>query len=381
VGIVIDPGFEGLCPRLSADEYTALEDSLRAEGCRDALVVWPRGDDSVLLDGHNRYAICTRLGLPYETKALAFETRDEAAAWVMANQMARRNLTDDQRAILGLRLQERLSAIAKRERAEAANDARWHGKASLEADVSSKENQATERARAAAAKRAHVSEWKVRTAKALAETAPALADSVLQGDISLAKAMQQARREQQEAMPTPPLPGGKYRVLYADPPWTYGNSGFDQSAAAHYPTLSVAQLCGQEPLPNGLNLQQIVSDACTAETVLFLWATSPLLPEALQVMSAWEFTYKANMVWDKERAPGIGWFLATQHEHLLIGVRSATPHPAWKPASVLRAAPGPHSKKPDEMYSVIERMYAGPYLELFARQERNGWEVWGNEVG
>lgn len=165
-----------------------------------------------------------------------------------------------------------------------------------------------------------------------------------------------------------PLPSGKYRVLYADPPWEYDNSGFDQSAAAHYPTMSVEAICA---LP--------VDDLCTEESVLFLWATSPLLPEALQVLAAWGFTYKTCLIWSKDRAPGIGWYLKTNHELLLLGVRAETPHPTEKPYSVQSAEVGKHSEKPVLFYSLIESMYPGPYLELFARSNRQGWKGWGNE--
>lgn len=185
------------------------------------------------------------------------------------------------------------------------------------------------------------------------------------------RAYQELRREQRrEQMREQPLPVGKYRVLYADPPWQYDNSGLDQSAAAHYPTMAVGAICA---LPIG--------DLCTDESVLFLWATSPLLPEALQVLAAWGFIYKACMVWYKDRAPGLGWFLKTNHELLLIGVCQKTPHPKEKPYSIQSAEVGKHSEKPKLFYDLIESMYDGPYYELFIRGiPRKGWEGWGNEL-
>lgn len=167
----------------------------------------------------------------------------------------------------------------------------------------------------------------------------------------------------------PPFPTGKASVLYADPPWAYDNSGFDQSAASHYPTMATDAICA---LP--------VASLCTPDTVLFLWTTSPLLDQAFRVIEAWGFTYKAGMVWDKGEAPGIGWFIKTQHEHLLIATRAGNPHPATRPLSVFREAPGRHSAKPIQVYAMIEAMYPGPYCELFARHRKEGWEAWGNEV-
>lgn len=102
--IVVDPEFASLCPPLTPEEYGGLEDSIRAEGCRDALIVWPCGDDLLILDGHNRYAICERLGLPYRTTAMALPDRDAAVAWIIANQLARRNLHPDAASILRGRL-------------------------------------------------------------------------------------------------------------------------------------------------------------------------------------------------------------------------------------------------------------------------------------
>jgi len=168
---------------------------------------------------------------------------------------------------------------------------------------------------------------------------------------------------------TPPLPVGTFSVVYADPPWAYDNSGFDQSAASQYPTM---------PLPEIAALP--VSDLCNDQTVLFMWATSPLLPDAVAVIDAWGFEYKASMVWDKGRAPGMGWFVMTHHELLLIATRAGNPHPLERPVSVMRFTPGAHSAKPHEVYGIIESMYHGPYCELFARERREGWESFGNEL-
>jgi len=180
-----------------------------------------------------------------------------------------------------------------------------------------------------------------------------------------------AKREEnkrRQADPPIPLPLGKYRVIYADPPWSYSNSGFSQSAASQYPTMAIEDICA---LP--------VGDLAADECVLFLWATSPLLPEALRVMAAWGFEYKASRVWVKNRAPGLGWFVNTRHEFLLIGVRGRG-HPKIKIDSVIEADVTGHSAKPHIVYEQIEQCYDGPYIELFARNTREGWHSWGNEV-
>ena len=182
-------------------------------------------------------------------------------------------------------------------------------------------------------------------------------------------AYREIQKIKRDELPKPKQPLGTYSVIYADPPWAYDNSGFAQSAASHYPTMPTQEIAA---LPIG--------NLCTVDTVLFLWATSPLLPEALGVIEAWGFEYKASMVWDKGRAPGMGWFVQTQHELLLIATRDGNPHPLIKPVSVMRFEAGEHSAKPHEVYAIIESMYVAPYIELFARHAHEGWGVWGNEV-
>jgi N6-adenosine-specific RNA methylase IME4 len=192
--------------------------------------------------------------------------------------------------------------------------------------------------------------------------------SALMDETSVDRAHRELQKRKQAAMPKPAPPIGKYCVVYADPPWSYDNSGFDQSAAAQYPTMTTADIAA-------LPIVDIAADDC----VLFLWATSPLLPEALRVMAAWGFEYKASRVWVKDRAPGIGWFVRTRHEFLLIGVRGSM-HPAEKLDSVIEAPVTRHSAKPEDVYGDIEHCYGGPRIELFARKTREGWESWGDEV-
>ena len=166
----------------------------------------------------------------------------------------------------------------------------------------------------------------------------------------------------------PPMPAGKYRVIYADPPWSYSNSGFKQSAESHYPTMPTEEICA---LPVG----ELAGDG----SVVFLWATSPLLPDAMRVLEAWGATYKAGMVWVKPSAPGLGWWVRTRHEHLLIASFGGNEQPATMPDSVIEFPRSAHSQKPGAVYDTIEEMYPGPYVELFARNERDGWSRWGDE--
>lgn len=200
-----------------------------------------------------------------------------------------------------------------------------------------------------------------------------VAKSIADGAVSIADAFKSINKEKRERMHeekrTRELPTGKYAVIYADPPWQYDNSGFNESADNQYPTMPLDEIC---ELPIG--------DLADETTVLFLWATNPLLPEALQVMASWGFEYKTNIAWIKDAGRGKGWYLKSKHELLLIGVKSETPHPIERPDSCFEADRGNvHSRKPEKAYEIIESMYPGNKVELFSRVERDGWDSWGNE--
>lgn len=176
-----------------------------------------------------------------------------------------------------------------------------------------------------------------------------------------------------EVQAAPPLPTGIYNVLVADPPWSYSNSGgLPGQAENHYAAMSLDEL-KQMPLP------QLADDAA-----LFLWATNPLLPEALELVRAWGFNYKTNVVWVKTelQKPGVGFYVRGRHELLLICTRGRfVPDQTGRSpvGSVISAPIGEHSRKPDEAYALIESIYPeGTYVELFARRSREGWATWGS---
>jgi N6-adenosine-specific RNA methylase IME4 len=163
----------------------------------------------------------------------------------------------------------------------------------------------------------------------------------------------------------------RYPVLYADPPWPWeswsNETGMDR--APMYPVMSLEDIRA---------LAVPAADDC----VLFLWATPPLVDEAIQVMKTWGFAYKSQIIWDKEKI-GTGFWARAQHEVLLIGTRGDVPAPApgTQPPSVIRAKPGAHSEKPGIFAEIIEGLFPTvPKLEMFARQQRKGWSTWGNEV-
>lgn len=172
----------------------------------------------------------------------------------------------------------------------------------------------------------------------------------------------------------PALPDTKYRIIYCDPPWKYDDTGVTTSPSYggtkwHYPSMTVEELCA---LPVGA--------MADADSVLFMWATSPKLPEALRIIEAWGFDYKTSFVWDKVKH-NFGYYNSVRHEFLLIAGRGrSTPDTKTLYDSVQTIERTEHSVKPEEFRAIIDDLYpVGRRIELFARREAAGWERWGNE--
>lgn len=171
---------------------------------------------------------------------------------------------------------------------------------------------------------------------------------------------------------TPPLPSDKYRVIYADPPWKYGNTMPDYftEQADHYVLMTVKEIC-----------EMPVKDIAEDNAVLFLWVTSPILRESFDVVSAWGFEYKSSFVWDKI-AHNMGHYNSVRHELLLVCTRgSCTPDIAKLFDSVQSIERTQHSEKPEYFRHIIDTLYPnGKRIELFARKQVANWETYGNEV-
>jgi len=163
-----------------------------------------------------------------------------------------------------------------------------------------------------------------------------------------------------------------FPVIYADPPWRYEHIKTENRAIENqYPTMELDDICA---LP--------VSALATPDAVLFLWATSPKLAEAMRVLDAWGFVYRTSMVWVKDQI-GMGYYARQRHELLLIATKGnpPVPEPAVRPDSVVTAPRGEHSAKPPVFYELIEAMYPEfQRIELFCRSPRTGWKAWGNQA-
>lgn len=191
------------------------------------------------------------------------------------------------------------------------------------------------------------------------------------------------------------LPKKKFKVIYADPPWRFAtwnkatavkardSKSAYLSAAVHYTTMPTIDICR---LP--------VWELCADDCVLFMWISWPMLPEALKVIEAWGFKYKTcGFDWTKANASqpdmftesmkgamGMGYWTRANTEPCLIATKGK---PKRLKADVIMSIIEPrreHSRKPSRVHSDIQRLVDGPYLELFGRQQRDGWTVWGNQT-
>lgn len=173
---------------------------------------------------------------------------------------------------------------------------------------------------------------------------------------------------------------GKYKVIYADPPWdfkSWSEKGEGKSAQNHYNCMTMDKIIA---LPVG----NITQD----NAIMFMWATDPLLPQQIHVMEQWGFCYRTmGFVWIKMNTKrptpfiGLGYYTRSNPEYVLIGVKGSVGRPKNKIVSEVIMSPiREHSRKPDHINGLIETMYDGPYLEMFARTERPGWDSFGNQT-
>jgi N6-adenosine-specific RNA methylase IME4 len=176
--------------------------------------------------------------------------------------------------------------------------------------------------------------------------------------------------------------GRKFKTILADPPWQFqnrtGKMAPEHKRLNRYSTMTLDDIKG---LP--------VSEAADETSHLYLWVPNALLPDGLEVMKAWGFNYKSNIIWQKIRKDGgpdgrgVGFYFRNVTEILLFGVRgkhARTLDPGRSQVNIMSTQKREHSRKPDEQYPLITSCSPGPYLEMFARGERPGWAIWGNQA-
>lgn len=177
------------------------------------------------------------------------------------------------------------------------------------------------------------------------------------------------------------VPNNGYKTILADPPWRFtnrtGKVAPEHKRLNRYDTLSLEEI-----------MEIPVSLIANESSHLYLWVPNALLPEGLAVMKAWGFHYKSNIVWHKVRKDGgpdgrgVGFYFRNTTEIVLFGIRGRmrTLQPGRSQVNIIRTQKQEHSRKPDELYEIIEKCSPGPYLEIFARGKRSGWDVFGNQA-
>jgi len=364
-------------PLMTGQDFADLVADVRAHGLREAIILTA---DGRILDGRNRYRACREAGVDPR-----FEKwdGDDPIAFVVSLNLHRRHLNESQRGVVAAKI-ENFSHGGER---KADQDANLH--LDNQPDIP----------RRVAAEMLNVSTRTVADAKkVIKEATPELVEAVEQGKVAVSlaakltnaapetqraivekvnegvKPIEAARQVKAESIEARRIeePSGRYRVIYADPPWDYGNRMPPGSTEPrdYYPTMPLADICA---LP--------VRDMAEDNAVLFMWTTSPCLEEAFDVINAWGFAYKSSFVWDKVKH-NMGHYNSVRHELLLIATRGACQPDVRKLFdSVVTEERTEHSRKPDLFYEIIDTIYPrGARVELFARREREGWARWGYEA-
>lgn len=373
MNIQINENFKKLIPPLSAEEFKQLEINCMAEGIRESILTW----NGFIIDGHNRYHISQKWDLDFKTESKNFKDENEVREWMILNQFGRRNLSNYQRSVLALELQQVFSARAKEKQKQAG------GALPL---ISAKPPIETRKELAKVASVGHdtISKVKHIQAKANEETKAKLSS----GEVSINQVYQEIKKEEKKAerielieqqiedIEQGKLPElkGLFDVISVDPPWPYeGESknvtSFDsvgRRVANPYPEMSIEKIKNIEmPLMK--------------DSIVLLWTTHKFLPDAFDILQDWGMDYKATLVWNKEKI-GMGAWLRMQCEFCLIGIKGK---PYWENTTyrdILNEPRREHSRKPDSFFEMIEKITMGRRLEYFSREKREGWEVFGNDV-
>jgi N6-adenosine-specific RNA methylase IME4 len=375
IDLKINPEFKKLIPPLSQEEFTQLENNCLEEGMRDAIVTW----NGYIIDGHNRYEIVTRWGIEYKTIEKHFDSEQDVKEWMILNQFGRRNLSNYQRSVLALELEDVFKAKAKEKEFERKTTFQKSEKSNIEPVNSIKE----------ISKVANVSHDTIAKVKKIEEkAAPEIKEKLSTGELSINQAYQEIKKEEKkeqrineikeqiQAIESGDLPelSGLFDVISVDPPWPYEGDSKDitsydsigRRVANPYPEMSIEQIKEIE-IPS------------TDNSVLFLWTTHKFLKDAFDILEKWNFQYKATLVWDKEKM-GMGAWLRMQCEFCLIGIKGK---PYWDNTTyrdILREPRREHSRKPDSFFEMVNNVTLGRRLEYFSREKRNGWEVFGNDI-
>lgn len=377
-----------LFPKMPEEDFQAFKADIKKHGQQLPVLTY----EGKIIDGRHRYRACKELGLKLKTKEVDYSNEWFA---VQSMNLRRRHLSASQISAIYEAAKDRwpqlmkevkkLKSEAKKRQETGRTQKGGRPRKGTQKLVSKKTDKKRNRARnqnsvlGQEARKIGVSLETLGKVQRVRRKDPEEFKHVLAGTKSAGRALRDIRRRERKEQIAKAKPvKGRYRVFYADPPWKYGDSreGIEDKysgAERHYQTKSVVELCEE--------FGKQVKGACEDDAVLFLWATSPLLEDAFEVINAWGFNYKASIVWDKDEH-NFGHYVSVRHELLLIATKgSCLPDVNKLHPSVVRIKREKHSKKPAKFRKLIDAMYPhGNRAELFARTKAEGWDSFGAEI-
>ena len=372
--IEIKEEFKKLIPALTTEEYKQLEDNCLEEGIREKIILW----NNYIIDGHNRYNIAKQWNLEFETESKNFNSEEAVKEWMILNQFGRRNLSNYQRSVLALQLEDVFKAKAKENQGNRN-------------DITSVRNLTNVDTKKELSKVAAVSHDTIAKVKKIQEKAPEEIKAKLStGEVSINAAYKEIKKEEKKEQRDKKIEevkqkiqnenlasiDKKYHVIAIDPPWAYNEKGGFSSddydaqnnrGAVDYPTMTVEQI-------------KNIDIPSAEDAVMFLWTTHAFLKDSFDILKHWGFDYKATVVWDKVKM-GMGRNIRMQVEFCLLGVKGKPIIQGSSERDIITEPRREHSRKPEAFYEMVERMCIGNKLDYFSRQDRKNWEHYGAEQG
>ena len=358
--ITINEEYEKLVPALPKEEYDQLKSSIRTNGLYLPIIINQKG---IVLDGHHRHKICHELNIEGKYKVKKFDNKTDEIIFVGECNLQRRHLVPLQR----IQLVEKLRPYyEKRSKQNKIDSGKIHGKG--QEKVRPKLAKPMD-VREELSKKANVSHGTYdKGLKILSSDNQKLIQDTLSGDKKIDSSFKLINMKEKNLKPQD-LPTDKFDLIYIDPPWESVSGNVRGASESHYNTMGTDEI-SEMKLP--------MHDNC----VVFLWTINSLMIETVELLKSWGLQYRSKIIWDKE-IQGTGYWVRTQHEELWICTKGKVPvpDPGIVARSVYKEKRTSHSKKPEYFYGLIESYYpVRKKLEMFARNKRDGWNSWGNEV-
>ena len=392
--LIIDNEFNSYMRPLSDEEYKKLEESILAEGIREPLVIW----NGILLDGHHRHKIAQEHGIEYKIVEVNLPDKEAAKEWIITNQLGRRNLTPQEASYYRGKLYEsrKLKRGENRDpkgkfftsgnvaddigKQYGVTDRTIKNDAQFSAAVDKIAAEVGEEAKnAILTGKVNIPKKDVEKIIEIKYKAPELIKPIIDGEKTIVEVEKEIKinernkelKEQEDRIKEidyEPL-NKKYDVIVVDPPWPYGTKydPYGRRAANPYPEMSLDEIKAIK-LP--------AADDC----VLWLWTTHKFMRYAFDIVDTWGFRDVAILTWVKDRI-GLGSWLRSQTEFCIMAIKGSPMINLSNQSTVIYGKLREHSRKPDEFYEMVNGLCIGRKLDYFSREQREGWEQYGNDTG